>query len=44
MKLKEITDEVDKVYVIEDGEGKWLYILTEVEGELLAGKCLPRGE
>ena len=40
MKLKEITDLVDRVYVIEDGEGKWHYVLVEIEGELLAGRCL----
>jgi len=40
MKIKEITDFVDKVYVIEDEEGKWLFTLFEYEGELIVARCL----
>lgn len=40
MKLKEITDLVDRIYVIEDGEGGWHFVIIEFEGELLVARCL----
>jgi len=40
MKVKEITDLIDRVYAIEDEEGKWLFVLIECEGELVVARCL----
>jgi len=40
MKVREISDLVDRIYVIEDGEGKWLFFLIDVENELVVSKCL----
>ena len=40
MKFKEITNLVDRVYVIESEEGAWYYVLLDVEGELVVGRCL----
>lgn len=40
MKVKEISDLVDRIYVIEDGEGKWLFVILDVEGELVVARCL----
>jgi len=39
MKVREITEDVDNIYVIEDREGKWLFVLIEYEGELCVARC-----
>ena len=39
MKLKEITDDTDRIYVIEEGE-KYLFVLIEIDGELMVARCL----
>ena len=41
MNVKDITELVDKIYVIEDEEETWLFVVMEVYGgDILIARCL----